>query len=158
MNIKSPKQKGSGFERDAAKLLAEVIKESTWRRIPSSGAIGTIMVETLLTGDLSGKVEFFPKTFKGEAKCGYNSSAKAGVKQFTLKKEWLDKIIEEAGNNYSVPFLIGKFSGARSGVKEFIVLDIDTFATLINMYTDLQRSMVKNDEKCMENISKIISN
>ena len=139
MNIKSPKQKGSGFERDAAKLLAEIIKNSTWRRIPSSGAIGTIMSESLLTGDLSGKVDLFPKSFKGEAKCGYG-----GKLQFTLKKEWIDKIVEEAGNNYSIPFLIGKFSGSRSGVQEFIVLDVDTFATLINMYTELQATLIEN--------------
>jgi hypothetical protein len=140
MNIKSPKQKGSNFEREVAKLLQEVIHNSEWKRIPSSGAIGTIMIEPLLTGDLQGKVDLFPKKFKGEAKCGYG-----GSKQFTLKKEWLDKVIEEAENNYSVPFLVGKFSGARAGVQEFIVLDIDTFATLINMYTELQASLIKEN-------------
>ncbi|HAQ02979.1 TPA: hypothetical protein DCQ22_03760 [Candidatus Nomurabacteria bacterium] len=135
------KQKGSTFERDAVELLDKAIKGSKFRRIPGSGALGTTMAESLLTGDLSGKIDLFPKTLKGEAKCGYNSSSVVGVKQFTLKKEWMDKIIEEANNNYSLPFLIGKFSGARSGVKEFIVLDVETFATLINLYTELMASL-----------------
>jgi hypothetical protein len=142
MSIKSPKQKGNKWERDAGKLLQEAIHNSTWKRIPGSGAIGTIVQETLLTGDLTGTVELYPKKFKGEAKIGYG-----GKTQLTLKKEWLDKIAEEAGNNYSIPFLVGRFSGSRSGVQEFIVLDIDTFASLINVYTDLQRTLLKNNEE-----------
>ena len=153
MNIKSPKQKGSNWEREAARILESIILNSTWKRIPSSGAIGTIITEPILTGDLKGTVELYPKPFKGEAKIGYG-----GAKQFTLKKEWLDKIAEEAGNNYAIPFLIGRFSGARSGIEEFVILDLDTFSTLINLYTELQRSIIQHEEsaKSLEISSKTI--
>ena len=137
--VNKSKRKGTDWERQAVKLLNDLIKDSVFRRIPSSGAIGTIISEPILTGDITGTVEFFPKKFKGEAKTGYG-----GKTQLTLKKEWLDKIVLEANNNFSIPFLIGKFLGSRDGVQDFVVLDIETFATLINMYTDLQRSLEKN--------------
>lgn len=141
MSPSKSKNKGSGFERDAVNLLNEKIKYSKFRRIPGSGSIGTIMDEALLTGDISGIVEGFPKTFKIEAKVGYNNSTNKEVKQFTLKKEWLDKVIMQAENNFSFPFLIGKFSNARSGVSTFVVLDIDNFAYLINQITMIQTTL-----------------
>jgi hypothetical protein len=138
------KQKGSTFERDAVNLLNDKIKNAKFRRIPGSGAIGTSMMEPLLTGDISGIVEGFPKVFKIEAKVGYNNSTNKEVKQFTLKKEWIDKIRMQAENNFSFPALIGKFTGARSGVSTFIVLDIDDFAYLINQITFLQETLSEN--------------
>lgn len=135
------KIKGSNFEREAAEVLEKNISNSKWKRIPSSGAMGTILGESLLTGDITGEVKNFPKKFKGECKIGYNNSADKAVKQFTIKKEWLDKIKMEANANFSVPFLIGKFGSVREGVKYFITLDIDTFSYLINMVGDLQREL-----------------
>jgi hypothetical protein len=78
-----------------------------------------------------------------ECKAGYNSSANKEVKQFTLKKEWLDKIKAEATSSLSMPFLAGKFSGARAGVKHFVVLDFDDFAKLINEFTELKEDYDK---------------
>ncbi len=140
MSSKS-KNKGSGFERDAVNLLNDKIKDAVFKRIPGSGAIGTTMVEPLLTGDISGSVEGFPMTFKIEAKVGYNSSTNKEVKQFTLKKEWLDKVKMQAANNYSFPALIGKFGNVRNGVSTFVVLDITEFAYLVNQITELQRQL-----------------
>ena len=131
------KRKGSDFEKQAAELLTFLIKKSKFRRVPGSGMLGTILSEPLLNSDIKGKVSSISKEFKIEAKVGYNSSKDVGVKQFTLKKSWLDKIIEEASYSFSIPMLIGKFLGAREGVKVFVVLDIQTFADLINMITDL---------------------
>jgi hypothetical protein len=131
------KIKGSGFERDATELFNRFIKRSTWKRIPGSGALGTLLGEPLLSSDISGKVQSIPRRFNVEAKVGYNSSKGKEVKQFTLKKEWLDKVKMEADGNFGIPMLVGKFSGAREGVKVFVVLDIQTFADLINMITDL---------------------
>ncbi len=138
MSPSKSKNKGSGFERDAVNLLNGKIKNSRFRRIPGSGAIGTIMIEPLLTADISGTVEGFPKTFKIEAKVGYNSSTNKEIKQFTLKKEWLDKVKMQAENNYSFPALIGKFGNVRSGVSTFVVLDLEEFAYLVNQITELQ--------------------
>lgn len=127
------KQKGNLWEHDAVELLTKLIKKSKWKRIPGSGAIGTSMDEPLLTGDITGNVESLPKKIKLEAKVGYG-----GAKQFALKKEWLDKVKEEAKNNYSIPMLIGKFSGARGGVQSFVVMDTETFSDLINYITELK--------------------
>lgn len=129
--VNKAKIKGSAWERDLVEKLNEIISNSDWKRIPSSGAMGTSLGEPLLTGDVKGVVHGFPKPFKAECKVGYG-----GDKQFTIKKEWLDKIKQEANNSYSIPFLAGKFSDARSGVKQFIVLDIDTFAYLLNLISE----------------------
>lgn len=57
------KIKGSNFEREAAEVLEKNISNSKWKRIPSSGAMGTILGESLLTGDITGEVKNFPKKF-----------------------------------------------------------------------------------------------
>jgi len=137
------KVKGTKFENDAVDILNSLINNSVFKRIPGSGALGTTLGEPLLTGDITGKVEGIDNRFKGECKVGYNSSTDKEVKQFTLKKEWLDKVIEEAKQALAIPFLIGKFSGARSGVKVFVVLDVETFSKLINEITRLQRELDK---------------
>lgn len=133
------KRKGSDWERMAVKILSQLVLRSSWRKIPGSGAIGTSMDEPILTGDLSGVVESIPKKFKVECKTGYGNA-----KQFTLKKEWLDKIKQEADNYYSIPMLVGKFSDARDGVKHFVVLDVETFAYLLNMITELNEALKDN--------------
>lgn len=126
---------GSNWEHDLAEILEKGIDNSKWKRIPGSGAIGTNLGEPLLTGDVKGEVENYPKKFRVECKAGYNSSTDKEVKQFTLKKEWLDKIVAEAEASHAIPMLAGKFSGARSGVKHFIVLPIKVFIEMINEYT-----------------------
>ena len=122
------KNKGANFERELAKKLNELLPGSEWKRIPSSGAIGTIMGEPTLSGDLNGRLRHFPTKFKVEAKIGYG-----GAKQFTLKKEWLDKIRLEASRTFSIPFLLGRFSGSRSGVEEFVVMDLVTFVEVLKL-------------------------
>lgn len=135
------KQQGSRWEHDAVELLNQKVKNSSWKRIPGSGAIGTNLNEPMLTGDLVGIVISFPKKFKAECKSGYNSSTDKEVKQFTLKKDWLDKIGEEARVNYSIPILLGKFTNARSGVKHFVVMDLNEFSELLNTVTDLRKEL-----------------
>ena len=81
------KVKGNIFEREAVVMLTELITGSKWKRIPTSGAIGSRMEIPLLFSDLIGEVKNFPKKLRGEAKAGYG-----GAKRFTIKKEWLDKI------------------------------------------------------------------
>lgn len=119
------KRKGSNWEREAAKLLVEKLNGS-WKRVIGSGAFGTLMNDPSLTGDIVGKLNSFPRGFRLEAKVGYG-----GATQLTIKKEWLDKIKEEAENTYSIPGLVCKFSGAHGENKYFIVLDLDTFIELI---------------------------
>ena len=132
------KRKGSDFERAIVKRLNKALKSADFKRIAGSGAIGTTMGIPTLQGDLRGEVEGFDKTFKGEAKIGYG-----GSKSMSVKKEWIDKIVEEAERDYSIPFLIARFSGSRSGVEEFVILDLNTFVYLLDLVTDLRRELDK---------------
>ncbi len=127
------KRKGSKFEADLVKDLNKNTY-GTFKRIAGSGALGTVLNEPILTGDINGTFPGFPKRLKIECKVGYG-----GKEQFTLKKEWLNKIIEEANANWAFPLLIGKFSGARKvdGVQKFVVIDIDSFYYLMNFIHDL---------------------
>jgi hypothetical protein len=146
MGTNKSKVKGSRFEHDAVEILTQLVSGSKFKRIPGSGAIGTTLGESLLTGDIVGIIDNYPQRFKGECKVGYNSSTNKEVKQFTLKKEWLDKIFNEAQGTYSLPFLIGKFDNARAGTKVFVVLDVEVFAELINKYTDLQKGLIDSEK------------
>jgi len=130
--VNKQKIKGTTFERDMTEILNELVHNSSWKRVPGSGAIGTIIGEPFLTGDINGSVASIEKTFKAEAKVGYG-----GATQFALKKEWLDKIREEADGAYAIPLLVGKFSGSRGGVKSFVVLEPEVFAYLLNKITEL---------------------
>jgi hypothetical protein len=121
------KRKGSDWERQAVELLNKLVVGGHFKKIPGSGAIGTIMNEPFLTADIVGRVDSIPKAFKIECKTGYGGSL-----QFTLKKEWLDKVKQEAQLDYSTPMLIAKFLGSREGIKAFVVMDIESFADLIN--------------------------
>lgn len=145
------KIKGSQFERDVAEILNRLIKKSIWKRVAGSGALGTIMFEPTLNADVKGKVQAIPQEFKVECKVGYNSAKESGVKQFTLKKEWLDKVAQEASNVFGIPILVGKFLGAREGTKVFVAMDVEVFASLINKITelhdDLQSAGVVLDER-----------
>jgi len=138
------KQKGSSFERLIAEILNNNIRKSSWKRIPLSGAIGTALHEPDLQGDVVGTIESFEKKFRIEAKVGYG-----GATQLTLKKEWLDKIIEDSSNSNSIPLMMGKFSGAREGIKVFVAMDLDTFCEIINKVTELHEEVLKNERKEM---------
>jgi hypothetical protein len=135
------RNKGNAWERELSKLLNEKT-QGTWKRIPGSGALGTQLQMGSLTSDINGSLPFTKKTFKIEAKVGYGSA-----KQFTMKKEWLDKVKMEADQTYSIPLLGGKFSGAREGIRYFIVLDLDTFCDLMNLTTDLYTDLVDTIDK-----------
>jgi len=126
--VNKNKVKGSTWERDLVDLLNKGVVGGKFKRIPASGAMGTSLGESLLTGDVTGKIDGIKKSFKIECKVGYG-----GATQMTIKKEWLDKIREEAYNNLSYPILAAKFSGARGGTKHIIILDLDTFIDLINL-------------------------
>jgi Holliday junction resolvase len=132
------KRKGSQFERDAAKLLNEQVL-GTWKRVAGSGALGAILEEPTLQGDIIGKeIPGLPKGFRLDAKVGYG-----GAKQLTVQKEWLDKIRKEAEATYSIPAVICKFSGSREGVKVFVVMDLEAFAELVNRPSEIKEELDK---------------
>lgn len=134
--MKNVKAKGTRWERDAVDLLSKLIPNSTWKRIAGSGAIGTILGEPLLTGDVVGSVFGLPGTIRAEAKTGYGGST-----QLALKREWLEKIREEAESTYSLPLLLGKFSGSRGRVKHFVAMDFEAFAKIMNLISELSEEL-----------------
>lgn len=133
--MSNPKKvKGTAWENLFAEMLEEKIEEAKAKRIPGSGAIGTTVKEPFLQGDVRAVLKGFNRPFKFEAKVGYG-----GATQLTVKKEWLDKIKEEASHDYSIPALACKFSGARKkgGVQYFVILDFDTFCDIMNIVYEL---------------------
>lgn len=135
------KRKGSDFERLAVEILNTIIKGARFKKVPGSGSMGTALFEPLLTSDIVGTVDSITKRFKIECKAGYNSSKDGGIKQFVLKKDWLDKVRREADATHSIPLLMGKFSGAREGVKVFVAMDVEVFAQFINEITRLKEEL-----------------
>ena len=132
------KRKGTQWERDATKLLNEYVM-GKWKRVAGSGALGAILEEPTLQGDIVGKdIPGLPKGFRLDAKVGYG-----GSKQLTVQKEWLDKIRKEAEATYSIPAVICKFSGSREGAKVFVVLDLKTFAELVNRPSEIKEELDK---------------
>jgi hypothetical protein len=136
------KRKGADFERKVVKYLNKKIKSGIFKRVAGSGAIGTIVDEPYLMGDINGEVTGVPRKFKLEAKIGYG-----GSKQMTLQKEWLDKILEEASHTNAVPGLVGRFSGSRSGMEEFVILSLDDFIYLLNVISELHEDIEWMEEE-----------
>ena len=126
------KRSGTDFERKITKRLDRLSKLWKWKRVAGSGALGTILKEPGLTGDIIGKAENVPFAIKLEAKFGYG-----GSKQLTIKKEWLDKISKEAFATRDLPALVARFKNARDGVEEFVCMDIDTFVWLIDYLAEI---------------------
>ena len=145
------KSKGSGFERALAELLNKYVDKSFWKRIPLSGAIGTFLSEPELQGDVKGRVDSFNKQFRIEAKIGYG-----GKTQLTLKKEWLDKIMADSKNSNSIPLMVGKFSGAREGIKVFVAMDLGTFCEILNRTTELYEEVEEYERKYLGNGKKVL--
>ena len=135
-------RKGSNWEREVAKKLTKNIEEGEFKRIPGSGAFGTRIDEPRLSSDVLGEVKFLPKKLRFEAKTGYG-----GHKQMTVKREWLEGVREESDQTYSIPALACKFSNARSGVKNFFVLDFDAFVEILEEGNKLYNDFVSLQER-----------
>lgn len=135
--VNRQKRKGNDWERQLVDILDANLDgiedgKGKAKRVPGSGAIGTLLGESRLTGDVVAKINGLPKELRIECKTGYG-----GAKQLTVEKKWLDKIGEEANNTFSVPLLAAKFSGAKSGVRHFVVMDLNVFIELMNLITEL---------------------
>ncbi|MGQ9644214.1 MAG: putative PDDEXK endonuclease, partial [Ignavibacterium sp.] len=122
------KQKGKSWERELVELLSKIPKCAA-RRIAGSGAFGTQLNEPTLMGDVILAVDDLPKKFRIECKVGYGNEH-----QMTIKREWFDKIRQEAENSYSIPLVALKLSGVRekNATKYIIAMDLDTFIWLIS--------------------------
>lgn len=110
--MRTNKRKGSDFERYIANTLKKEVKGSVWRRIPGSGALGTILHESSLQGDVFGflgeGLEDF--SFSIEAKYGYG-----GDKQITFKRDWIAQAKRSAESIISnpIPVVVIRFKNAK---------------------------------------------
>jgi Holliday junction resolvase len=138
--VNKSKQKGTRWEKEFVELILENIYDSDARRVAGSGALGTSLGEPLLTGDAKIKLKGFNKPFRVECKTGYG-----GETQLTVKREWINKIIDEAKDSLAYPMLAFKFLGARKtdGVKYFVILDFDTFCDIMNSIAQKESIMEK---------------
>lgn len=137
------KRKGKRWERDAVKELNKAFGE-VWKRIPGSGALGTQLSISQLKGDLVGKYKFIKSPFRGEAKTGYG-----GATQLAIKREWFDKIAEEAksGMRNHIPIVICKFSGSRSDTRYFISMTFQAWDELMQEVKDIYEENIRLREE-----------
>ena len=68
--VNKEKNKGRDWESRLVELLIEKIPGAKAKRIPASGAMGTYLNESLLTGDVQAEFPGFSRKFKIEAKTG----------------------------------------------------------------------------------------
>ncbi len=141
--VNKNKDKGTRWERDAVNLLNEAFP-NVWRRNPGSGALGTILDMPFLKGDLVGDYVFLPIDIVAEAKVGY------GGTQMQLRKEWFDKIKEEANQNYAIPVVLLKFEKSKSGVRHVIAMDFETWNKLMEYYENMHEELLELYEKLQE--------
>ena len=139
------KDKGKRWEKEATKKLNELVTNTNWKRIPSSGAMGTILKEPLLASDIQGMIPYLSKKILMEAKVGYG-----GSKYMTIRKEWFDKVQEEAETAMGIPMLICKFDNVRSGVARFVAMDLTIFAEVMNEVNELHEELQGVYEKLAE--------
>lgn len=137
------KNKGDNAEREIRDYLNEHLLDGEWKKMPGSGALGSNLGISILTGDLTGRIYGFPKPLKAECKAGYGNKLHPECKSLRVEKEWLDKIKEEAELAFAMPLFFGKFDNIRKGVKYFAALDIETFVELANFITSLRKELDK---------------
>jgi hypothetical protein len=145
--VSKQKRKGADWERQITELLNTRLNKGDFKKTPGSGAIGTIMGESLLTGDVSGFIHGFPKKLKAECKSGYSNKIGAEARSLSLEKKWLDKIKEEAEIAYNMPIFFGKFDNVRQGVRYFVAFDFDTFVELANHISEMKDEIDKIYDK-----------
>lgn len=139
------KRKGNRWEREASKRLNELLDGGNFKRMPTSGAMGSFLEEPLLLADVQGKVPYINKKLLIEAKVGYG-----GAKQLTIKKEWFDKLAEDAEKAMALPIVFCKFDNARSGVRKFISMDEKVFAELMNEFNSMYNELCEVYERLAE--------
>lgn len=152
--VNKQKIKGTKWETDLVKLLephAEYVK-----RIPGSGALGTTLKESGLTGDVKLKYKFLPKEFKIEAKTGYG-----GATQMAVQRGWMAKVREEAKANNSIPAVSFKFRDVLAGDKEsakWICFTLEDWNGIVNYLNELFSDLESYWEWKYETSQKVSSN
>ncbi len=126
---KTAKRSGTRFEHMAEDFFTTDI--SAAKRVAGSGAFGRISREPRLLGDLTIVFDPLLKPILAECKFGYG-----GITQITIKKEWIEKIIDEARLANKYPALIFKFKNARGQAARMIAFDWNTFIRIMRDIDD----------------------
>jgi len=127
---RSAKDSGTYFERMTEDFFSQ--DGVSAKRIIGSGALGKIMKDPTLLGDVRISYPILAKDILADCKFGYG-----GLTQLTLKKLWFDKIEEEAKLTNKFPAMIGKFKGARGKNSRFIAFSWETWKELMESLSDL---------------------
>lgn len=132
------RDKGNRWERLCAKKLSK--KFGKWRRMPGSGAYGTLLGDASIACDLKGEYPWWNQ-LSGEAKYGYGSS-----KQMTIKREWMQKIREVAKRSNAHACVLLKFKDVRAGdiaSSEWICFDFETWNNMMKDLDDIWEHYLK---------------
>jgi Holliday junction resolvase len=135
--VNKNKIKGSKWERDAIKQLAPHARSA--KRIPGSGALGTILMESRLTSDGIVEYEFLPKPIKLEMKYGYGGST-----QMTIKREWMEKVRKEALQTGALSAVLLKFRDVTGGDIEsskWVCFSVEDWNRIVSHLNDLFSDM-----------------
>jgi Holliday junction resolvase len=144
--VNQKKRKGTAWERELVELLLN-IPASSAKRVAGSGAFGTVLTEPSLLGDVVLVLDDLPRKFRIECKTGYGGSS-----QMTIKREWFEKIAEEAEKSYSIPLIALKFSNVKGKstldestgrVKYVIAMDLAVFIELMTYLVNLKEELDK---------------
>jgi hypothetical protein len=134
------KRSGTYFE-DVVADWFDNLPDVKAERIIGSGAFGTMSKEPRLMGDVYIRWDQLDKPILAECKFGYG-----GKTQLTVKKEWVDKIVEEAVSGNRYPALIFKFKGARGGNSKMICFTWDTWKEMMEYFGErIERLEAQNE-------------
>lgn len=121
----SAKRSGTYFENVVEGFFNETGISSA-KKVIGSGAFGKMWREPRWLGDVYIDFPFLEKPILAECKFGYG-----GETQVSVKREWVQKIIDEAKIADRYPALIFKFKGARGQSSKMIAFDWDTFVKIM---------------------------
>lgn len=114
--------KGREFEKECAAIAG-----NRGKRIPRSGAIGTMIGIQALAGDFRWDLPWLKKKVIGEAKHGYG-----GSKSITVQRDWFAKIVKQSRSLDFYPVLALKFKFAVSnGTTSCVCIPSDTMEKII---------------------------
>lgn len=127
----------------------ELVKELGGRRQPNSGAFGTLHKDASLTGDALLAYSWLSKLLHIECKYGYG-----GSKSLSLKRDWIEKVREEARRARRYPALALKFRDVTGGDREsarLICFDLETWKAITKeieyLYLDYLNLLKKDYER-----------
>jgi hypothetical protein len=126
----SNKRSGTYFEDTVADHF-DSLEGVTAKRVMGSGAFGTISNEPRLMGDVYMRWDYLDRPILAECKFGYG-----GKTQLTVKKEWIDKIVEEARQADRHAALVFKFKGARGPNSKVIAFTWETWEAIMDSFRD----------------------